>query len=148
MQTSLKVPPIGHPWPEQGGTYAGLCRGRDGQPDHHLILAEAKPAERLSWKAGMAWAKTVSADGHADFDLPTRYESSVLFGNVGELFEPYWHWTSTQYSADTAFVQYFYDGLQDGYVKKYEGRVRAVRRLPVNSSILSIGAAQAEEVSA
>lgn len=146
MQTTLKVPAIGHPWPEQGGTYCGVIRGRDGQPDHHLILADAKPTERMSWVAGMAWAKTVSADGHSDFDLPTRHESSVLFGNVGDLFEPNWHWTSTQFSADNAFVQVFNYGLQLGSDKEYEGRVRAVRRLPVNSSVLSIGAAQAEEV--
>lgn len=148
MQTTLKIPAIGHPWPEQGGTYCGTVRGLEGQPDHHLILADAKPTERMSWVAGMAWAKTVSADGHTDFDLPTRYESSVLFGNVGELFEPYWHWTSTQGSADNAFDQDFGYGSQYDNGKKDEGRVRAVRRLPINPSVLSLGVTQAEEVAA
>ena len=95
MSSTLKAPPIGHPWPGQGGTYAGLCRGRDGQADYHLILADIRPkAAYLSWLAGMAWAKTVTVDGHTDFDLPTRYESPILFGNVGALFEREWHWTA------------------------------------------------------
>ena len=33
------VPPIGANWPGQGGFYAGVVRGTDGKPDHHLILA-------------------------------------------------------------------------------------------------------------
>lgn len=35
-----KQPPrIGEYWPGQGGVYAGLMRGTDGQPDYHLIVA-------------------------------------------------------------------------------------------------------------
>ena len=148
MQTPLSIPPIGQPWPGQGGTYAGVACGRDGQPDHHLIVAAAKPPKRLSWKDALAWAKTVTAEDHSDFGLPTRFESPVLFGNVGELFEPTWYWTSTQYSADDAFIQGFSYGGQLSHGKRYEGRVRAVRRLPIDPSILSAGPEQAAQVAA
>ena len=149
MSSTLKAPPIGHPWPGQGGTYAGLCRGRDGQADYHLILADIRPkAAYLSWLAGMAWAKTVTVDGHTDFDLPTRYESPILFGNVGALFEREWHWTSTQSSEHYAFFQGFCHGAQHGNGKKAELRVRAVRRLPINPSVLSTPATHAAEVAA
>jgi len=137
--SGLVIPAIGQPWPDQGGIYAGVCRGREGQPDHHLILAEARstyPA-KLNWADAMNWAERLVVDGHKDFSAPTRYESAVLFGNVGDLFEPEWHWTSTQYSDNGAFYQGFNYGYQDYDDKKYEGRVRAVRRLPVNPSILA-----------
>lgn len=32
------VPAIGEYWPGQGGVYAGVMRGEDGQPDYHLIV--------------------------------------------------------------------------------------------------------------
>jgi hypothetical protein len=128
VQTTLKVPPIGQPWPGQGGTYAGVGRGRDGQPDCHLIVPDAKPPKDLSWAAGIAWCKALVVDGHNDFVMFDRFDGRVLSGNVGDLFELEWHWTSTQYSEDTAFFQDFDDGYQDHGDEKAELRVRAVRR--------------------
>jgi hypothetical protein len=139
--TPLSIPPIGAVWPGQGGRYAGLCRGRDGQPDHHLIVADAAPASRLTWKAALAWAPTVEADGHADFALPDRHQSAVLYANVDELFVREWHWTSTEGSERDAWIQYFGDGDQFHDGKSYEARARAVRRLPINPSILWVEAA-------
>ncbi|WP_168163809.1 DUF1566 domain-containing protein [Jeongeupia sp. USM3] len=52
--------------------------------------------------------------------------------NVPELFEEGWYWTSTQYSPNLAWSQSFDDGLQGNLVKDYEGRVRVVRRFPLN----------------
>ncbi|MBP4048991.1 DUF1566 domain-containing protein [Chromobacterium violaceum] len=48
---AITLPKIGEPWPEQGGVYAGLMRGENGQPDYHLIVA-ADPAaylEEIAW---------------------------------------------------------------------------------------------------
>ena len=124
---TTKPPRIGEAWLEQGGIYAGLVRGADGQPDHHLILAEAKP-EAMAWQAAVDWAATVEVDGHKDFTLPTRRESALLFANLQDKFEPKWHWTSEQYSRNYAWIQDFDDGSQGSIVKYYEGRARAVRR--------------------
>lgn len=45
------APRIGAPWPGQGGIYAGIQRGRDGAPDHHLIVP-TKDAGRI---ADISW---------------------------------------------------------------------------------------------
>jgi len=128
------IPPrIGQPWPGQGGTYAGLVRGEAGQPDQHVILADAKPPKRLAWAAALKWAKTIEADGHADFSIPTRDESALLYTNLRDQMDGGWHWTSTQYSDVYAWCQYFNDGNQDSGSKSYEGRVRAVRRFAAQS---------------
>jgi hypothetical protein len=44
-------PRIGEHWPEQGGVYAGLMRGADGQPDYHLIVAAGDDGftEEIAW---------------------------------------------------------------------------------------------------
>jgi len=122
------LPKIGEPWPGQGGIYAGLARGVDDAPDAHLILA-AVEAVGLKWGAALEWAKTVEADGHTDFAAPTRFESALLYANLRDQFDTSaWYWTSTQYSDDDAWGQYFNDGSQGYDDKSYEGRVRAVRR--------------------
>jgi len=127
---TTKAPAIGQPWPGQGGIYAGLARGEDGQPDHHLVLAVEQPAIRLKWAAGVEWARGIEADGHKDFALPTRFESALLYANLRDQFDTSaWYWTSTQYSDGCAWDQDFGNGYQDVNDKSYEGRVRAVRRL-------------------
>lgn len=50
----------------------------------------------------------------------------------GEAMDPAWYWSSTQSSADYAFVQHFYDGCQSYGRKGYSFRVRAVRRFLID----------------
>ena len=57
-----------------------------------------------------------------------------LFQEGGdEAFEEAWYWSSTQGAAgsDYAWYQHFSDGSQINYVKDYELRARAVRRLKI-----------------
>jgi len=127
--STLTAPAIGAIWAEQGGIYAGLSRGEDGQPDAHIVLHVSEAPSRLKWQAGLDWAATVEVDGRIDFHVPTRFESALLYANLRELFDQSaWYWTSTQYSELSAFTQYFDYGSQDDIGKKYEARVRAVRR--------------------
>lgn len=46
-----KIPSIGEYWPAQGGVYAGLMRGENGQPDYHLIVAAGDDGftEEITW---------------------------------------------------------------------------------------------------
>jgi hypothetical protein len=121
-------PAIGQPW--QGGIYAGVSRGEDGQPDAQLVLAPDEPSERLEWQAAIDWATTVRAGGHDDWQLPSRVESALLYANLRDQFDTStWYWTRSQYSAGFAWLQDFGDGIQGDDVKSYEGRARAVRRL-------------------
>ena len=122
-------PVIGDYWPGQGGVYAGQVREDDGT-QYHVILADAKPAARLPWAAALKWAKTVTVDGHADFEVPTRRASALLFANLPHLFEKTWHWTSAPYAPNEsdAWICDFGGGLQGYGHKGYGTAARAVRR--------------------
>lgn len=129
----VRVPSIriGAPWPEHGGIYAGIVRGAEGEPDHHLILAE-EAHEALPWSDAMAWAKSLTIDGHNDYTLPKRKEQAVLFGQVPERFEKEWYWSCEEHSNTAyAWCQYFDHGSQHDYYKGDFYRARAVRRISI-----------------
>ena len=126
----LGMPRIGEYWPGQGGIYAGIARGQDGQPDYHLILAEEAPERDFTWAAAKEHAKTVVADGHQDFALPLRFESALIYANLRDKINTdYWHWTGTEHSAGRAFYQYFTNGNQLTSDVSFEARACFVRRL-------------------
>jgi hypothetical protein len=132
QHAATNVPRIGEYWAGQGGFYAGVARGRDGAPDYHLILAAEAPDQDFDWQAALDHAKTIEADGHADFGVPTRWESALLYANLQDRMETVrWHWTSTQYSQGYAWCQRFDNGTQSNSHKDGEFRVRFVRRLPL-----------------
>jgi len=108
-----------------GEIYAGLILGKEGQPDHHLFLLEAKPADKLNWEAAKAWAASVGGE------MPTRREQSLLFANCGQEFEPYYYWSGEQGAGTPsyAWLQGFDGGYQGYGHKSDEYRARAVRRL-------------------
>jgi hypothetical protein len=114
-----------------GGIYAGLFRGEDGAPDAHIILLDDTPGKDLNWADAVKWAEGLG-DGAR---LPTRFESALLYANVhDQLVTDEWHWTGTQVSAGTSWMQYFSHGSQFTSYKLNAGRARAVRRL--NSLVL------------
>ena len=152
-----EIPRIGAVWPGQGGIYVGMGRGYEGIPDHHLIVPTDPRAifeERdlgtysvdvkgacsnhngmantiALADAGSTLCKEIlglEIDGHEDFYLMSRTDASLCMANVPELFEKDWYFTSTQYSASSAWSQFFSHGTQGSSSKSYEGRARAVRR--------------------
>lgn len=122
------LPAIGAPWPGiEGSAYAGISRGEDGAPDAHLVLLAENP-EDMSWHDAMKLAEQCT-DGAR---LPTRFESALLYANLRDRMDTgTWHWTGTQYSEYLAWRQDFGYGGQDLNGKKFEGRVRLVRRFPL-----------------
>lgn len=157
-KAALKVPQLGEYWEGQGGIYAGLMPGENGQRPYHLIVSE-ESAECVEWgeygqkiegadsridgaantKAILAadgdhpaaqWAAQYTKDGHSDFYLPAQREQNLCFATIPDKFETDdWYWTSTQSSAGYAWTQDFDDGSQGHAGKDYAGRARAVRRL-------------------
>ncbi|SIQ21296.1 hypothetical protein SAMN05880566_102205 [Janthinobacterium sp. TND4EL3] len=107
-----------------GGIYAGISRGVDGAPDEHLVLLPGEAVD-IDWEAAGTFA--ASAGGV----LPTRAEQALLYENLKHEFEPNWYWSSEQAGPSDAWFQYFYYGYQLSYYRSYEGRARAVRRLPI-----------------
>jgi len=134
-QPITAVPLVGEYWPSQGGIFAGIRRNAESQSNHAVILALAKPEQKLNWADAMAWAKTVKADGHTDFVVPDRFDSALLYATVRAHFDTNaWHWTSTQYSVPScACVQGFNYGAQDNDYKSAEARVRAVRLIQLSA---------------
>jgi hypothetical protein len=77
------------------------------------------------------WASSLTIEGHDDWYLAARRELRLCWVNVPELFEDGWYWSSTQFSADSAWCQTFGGGGQGINDKDYKLRARAVRRLSV-----------------
>lgn len=87
-------PAIGYLWLEQGGYYAGPCRGRDGAPDYHLVLCPADSAGLLDWSRAKVWAHQLRVDGFSDWALPTPAELDLLHAQLPDLLPPSLLWTS------------------------------------------------------
>lgn len=106
--------------------YAGIILGKDGAPDHHLILLPGE-AESVNWKDAQDFA--VKAGG----ELPTRREQALLYANLKEQFQEAYYWSGEQHAAHSHFAwfQHFDNGYQDCYHKDYKLRARAVRRLEI-----------------
>lgn len=118
------LPGVDMEWGKRGQEVAGASSLTDGQANTAAMLAaKCKPALHI--------AKLKTTEGHADLYLPARAELWALRANVPELFETRWHWSSTQFSANDAFVQDFEYGTSDWCSKYGACRVRAVRRIPL-----------------
>ncbi|MBI3096380.1 MAG: DUF1566 domain-containing protein [Rhodocyclales bacterium] len=66
-----------------------------------------------------------------EFPVQTQAETFQIGGE--QAFEEDWYWSSTQHASvsDYAWGQGFINGGQHNYNKSFEGRARAVRRLPI-----------------
>ena len=106
------------------GVYAGVVRGVNGGPDQHLLLIDGE-VDGVIWDTACIWAESVGGS------LPTRAEQAVLFGNLKDRFQRDWYWSSEQAGPSSAWSQNFDDGSQFNITRSYEGRARAIRRLPI-----------------
>ena len=64
-------------------------------------------------------------------ELPLQTAVQSFQAGQAEAFEDAWYWSSTQYSRNDAWGQLFVGGFQYTGGKSFEGRARAVRRLPI-----------------
>lgn len=152
-----EAPAIGQPWPGQGGINGGLVAARGDVPEHYLIIAskdigdrawggyreESKATSKTDGKANTEWlcneetehpaanaCAEYQADDHHDFYLPAAAELYQGWVNCPEVFaQDCYYWSSSQRSADYAFLMYFDDGNQGSLDETIELRVRPVRRL-------------------
>lgn len=136
MTTAIEQPSVAALAPataQPGERYVGIAF-QNGAPSHHLFLLDAKPDGRLTWTAAKEWAAELGAT------LPTRFESALLYANLRDQFDTAWHWTDTQSSGSTAWIQTFSYGDQDYGAKFNKFLARAVRRLPLLSIAFGVPA--------
>ena len=106
-----------------GEVWAGISL--DGEP-HHVILLPATPDNGLKWQEASDWAKSVGGE------LPTRFESALLYANArNSINTSDWYWTTTQPVGYEryAWAQTFTSGYQTSLIKGIPSRARAVRRV-------------------
>jgi hypothetical protein len=108
-------------WGNYGTEIPGAASRTDG-------LANTAAMVKANCPAALAVAG-LQLEGFTDWYLPARGEMWGLCANVPELFAPEYHWTSTQGSRFTAFVQDVAGGGSYWGGKDNEFRVRAVRRI-------------------
>lgn len=158
---SLLPPAMGDYWPGQGGRYICSLPALLGLPARHLIAGEGEAEDltfgprddvpaatsQIDGAANTAallatgkdhpaaqWSRAYTADGHADFFLPSKLDMVMAHICAPQLFKKSgWYWTSTQGSRYDAFVQAFEDGTSDWNFKDNERRVRAFRVIPLDS---------------
>ena len=109
-----------------GEEYAGIILGKNGDPDHHLILLPGE-ADSVNWKNAKEFA------AKAGGELPTRREQSLLYANLKEGFQERAYWSGEQHAAnaDFAWFQVFGYGGQYSGTKSRSLRARAVRRVAI-----------------
>lgn len=118
------LPGIDLPWGQRGEDVTGATSLTDGQVNTAAMLAaKCPPALHI--------AQLKTSEGHTDLYLPARAELWALRANVPELFDKAWHWSSTQVSGLSAFIQSVEDGSSGWDDKDIYYRVRAVRRIPL-----------------
>ena len=152
------TPEIGQPWPGQGGLNGGFVQARGDVPAHYLVIAakdvgslewggRGVEVKGLSKTDGYTNTQVLigndderkhpaadacaeyQADGHHDFYLPAAAELYQGWLNCPEVFaQDCYYWSSSQRSANYAFVMYFDVGTQSYDAKGFELRVRPVRR--------------------
>lgn len=153
---TLSVPAIGTHWVEQGGIFLGILRAPEGDCALILCTDERGRFEDRTWgeygkkvegadsyfdgrantqamaAADCPLAKDIAAldiAGFTDWYLPAQGELQIARANASEHFDKGdWHWTSTQYSPRSAWVQDFEYGYSDICYKDDELRAVAVRR--------------------
>lgn len=109
---------------KDGESYAGLILGKNGAPDHHLVLLPGA-ATNVSWSAAREWATSTGGE------LPTRRELALLYANLKELFQREWYWSCEASETRVQFVwgQNWASGIQTMNGRQYLAHARAVRRV-------------------
>jgi len=144
------MPLPGQYWPEQNAHYAGIAT--DGKRHWHILVPAEQDLPKGPWgEYGQDIPGAQSRfDGHAntlamaeagsplaitiralpgDCYLPSQAEAMLCAATMPQIFQPGYHWTSSQTSRHYAYVQDFELGYSYWDVKDFEFRAVAVRRI-------------------
>ncbi len=117
-------------WGAPGEDETAATSERDGLANTRALIQSGNDHPAAHWAANL------DLHGHRDWYLPARRELALCCATVPELFERSgYYWSSTQYSANLAWSQFFANGSQGYYHKYYALRARAVRRFISHSPL-------------
>lgn len=133
------------PWGKYGQKLAGCDSANDGRANTEALIAAETPLGK--WVAEVR-AKYQAEGRVGDVYIPARRELALLEVNLPHLFDKTWYWSSTQYSAYLAWVQYFEDGHATIDSKGTEDRGRLVRSVLLHDFIPSSTSAVAPDKAA
>lgn len=153
---ALTPPALGEYWPGQGGIYGGIRQYQEGlchvifatddlgpyawsKTNFDLVTSRVDGRENTEAlnacdhsNPAVENACNYGADGHCDFYLPSIGELNHAWQFIPDSFAKEAYWSSSQRSANYAFLMYFDGGSQYSGDKNNEVRVRPVRRLPIH----------------
>lgn len=105
------------------------------QDELEICYRNLKPTEDENYCYGRSGINLSAGEPTRPYtpESPTQTTAEAFNEGGAEAFDPAWYWSSTQHAADSdyAWYQYFLYGTQYYGSKSYEGRARAVRRLPI-----------------
>jgi hypothetical protein len=154
------VPSIGAVWPGEGGVNGGLGRKEDGTPGWLIVppipvgyfkevtyggYGKDVPGA-ASWYDGRANTAALLAageeyvaarkcaelvhEGHHDYFLPAKLQLAQIYASLHGVIPKEWVLSSTQSSANSAWLQHFDNGLTSGWGKGTRAGALAVRSIP------------------
>lgn len=93
-----------------------------------LIYRNLKPTTDENWEYRGDNPSSLPAGYPYEATIPGQTPVAAFQAGGAQAMKPEWYWSSTQYSANYAWGQFFDAGGQYNLDKLYRGRVRAVRR--------------------
>ncbi len=102
-----------------------------GLKNTSIIIANQGPVDGNAFAATVCneYSVTVGGVTYGDWYLPSKYELNLLYMQkaVVDGFADGYYWSSSEYDADHAWYQLFFNGYQTTYTKSNIYYVRAVR---------------------
>lgn len=96
-----------------------------------ICYRNLKPTTESNWRYRGDNPSSVPVGYPYSAELPAQTNCDAFKEDGAEAFEGVWYWSSTQFSANTAWSQTFSNGYTYYYRKVTEFRARAVRTIPV-----------------
>jgi hypothetical protein len=108
-----------------GDTYVGgIIVSLDASGQHGLVVSHEDLSTSANWKGAKKLCAEYNCGGFCDWYLPTIDELKIIYKAI-KLSGNYW--SSSEYSANSAWYWDMFDGYSYGYDKSYTYNVRAVR---------------------
>ena len=100
----------------------------------NLMVDDTDLPNRYNFYEAQEQVELLNSDNHkgfSDWRVPTQKELNILYKNKNKIggFSSSYYWSSSEYDAYLAWIQYFSNGYQFYYYKSNYNYVRCVRSI-------------------